>query len=129
MAVGTGKIDEMPVVKDLKDFNQKSGNLLERLIFNHRLMVVIVCVLVTLLLAYQATKLVFNASFEKMLPAESPLHQELPGEQGGPAGTGQFDPGGGGEHQAATSSIPSTWMCCGRSTTISCSPRGWTAPG
>ncbi len=24
---------------------------------------------------------------------------------------------------------PSTWMCCGRSTTISCSPPGWTAPG
>ena len=28
MAVGMEKIDEMPVVKDLKDFDQRSGNLL-----------------------------------------------------------------------------------------------------
>ncbi|MDD2735569.1 MAG: MMPL family transporter [Desulfuromonadaceae bacterium] len=72
MAVGTGKIDEMPVVKDLQDFNQKSGNLLERLIFNNRLVVMAICVAVTLLLGYQATKLVFNASFEKMLPQSHP---------------------------------------------------------
>ncbi|HWT80803.1 MAG TPA: MMPL family transporter, partial [Candidatus Methylomirabilis sp.] len=72
MAVGTGKIDEMPVVKELKDFDQKSGNILERLIFNHRLVVMAVCLVVTLVLAWQATKLVFNASFEKMLPQSHP---------------------------------------------------------
>ncbi|HWU37693.1 MAG TPA: MMPL family transporter [Candidatus Acidoferrum sp.] len=72
MAVGTGKIDEMPVVKDIKDFDRKSGNWLERLIFNHRLVVMAVCVVVTLVLAWQATKLVFNASFEKMLPQSHP---------------------------------------------------------
>ena len=72
MAVGMGKMEEMPVIKDPKDFDNKSGNLLERLIFNNRMVVMIVCVVVTLLLAYQTTKLVFNASFEKMLPQSHP---------------------------------------------------------
>ena len=86
MAVGMGKTEEMPVVKELKDFDQKSGNLLERLIFNNRLVVMIACVLVTLLLAYQTTRIVFNASFEKMLPQSHPYiknylanKQDLPG--------------------------------------------------
>ena len=72
MAVGMGKTEEMPVVKDLKDFDQKTGNILERLIFNNRLVVMAVCVAITALLGYQATKLVFNASFEKMLPQSHP---------------------------------------------------------
>ncbi len=72
MAVGTGNIDEMPIVKDLRDFDRTSGNRLERLIFNNRLVVMAVCIAVTLLLAYQTTKLVFNASFEKMLPQSHP---------------------------------------------------------
>ncbi len=72
MAVGTGKIDEMPVVKDLRNFDRKSGNWLERLIFNNRSAMMVVCVAVTLLLGYQATKIVFNASFEKMLPQSHP---------------------------------------------------------
>ena len=72
MAVGMGKTEEMPVVKDPKDFDNKSGNLLERLIFNNRMAVMIACVVVTALLAYQTTKTVFNASFEKMLPQSHP---------------------------------------------------------
>ena len=72
MAVGTGKTEEMPVVKDPGDFDQKSGNWLERLIFNNRMAVMVACVVVTVLLAYQTTKTVFNASFEKMLPQSHP---------------------------------------------------------
>ncbi|GAB7027483.1 efflux RND transporter permease subunit [Geotalea toluenoxydans] len=86
MAVGTGNTEEMPVVKELKDFDQKSGNWLERLIFNNRLAVMIACVVVTLALAYQTTRIVFNASFEKMLPQSHPYiknylanKQDLPG--------------------------------------------------
>ena len=72
MAVGSGKMDEMPVVKDIREFDHNSGNWLERLIFNNRPVVMAVCVVVTLVLAFQATKLVFNASFEKMLPQSHP---------------------------------------------------------
>ncbi|MDD2736332.1 MAG: MMPL family transporter [Desulfuromonadaceae bacterium] len=73
MAVGMDKLEDMPVVKELKDFDQSSGNLLERLIFNNRILVVAVCALVTLALAYQTTKIVFNASFEKMIPQSQPF--------------------------------------------------------
>jgi len=61
--------DAMPVVRTLAEFDQNSGNLLERLVFNNRLAMVIICGIVTLLLGYAAaTKLVLNASFEKMIP-------------------------------------------------------------
>ncbi len=72
MSVEVRKIDQMPVVKDIKDFDQASGNILERIIFNNRLMIVIACVIVTLVLAFQASKLVVNASFEKMIPHNQP---------------------------------------------------------
>ncbi|HSB26095.1 MAG TPA: MMPL family transporter, partial [Burkholderiaceae bacterium] len=53
-----------------------SGNLLERLVFNNRLLLIIVCAIVTIGLAYAAaTKLVLNASFEKMIPRGHPYIQ------------------------------------------------------
>ncbi len=66
------KIDEMPVVKDLKDFDIKSGNVLERMIFNNRVLLIIVCTLITLVLGFQARKIVINASFERMIPQSQP---------------------------------------------------------
>ena len=63
----------MPVVRNLQDFDTKSGNALERLIFNNRLWMVVVCALVTVILGYfAATKLTLNASFEKMIPQSQP---------------------------------------------------------
>ena len=73
MSVGASDLDVMPVVPELKDFDQKSGNALERLVFNHRLWMVIACALVTVILGYfAATRLTLNASFEKMLPQSQP---------------------------------------------------------
>lgn len=68
MSTNTEKIDDMPVVRDLNDFNRKSGNWLERSIFNNRVLVIFICLVITVLMAYQATKIVFNASFDKMIP-------------------------------------------------------------
>ena len=63
----------MPAIRDLADFNPRSGNLLERLVFNNRLLLVVVCAILTLVLGYvAATKLVLNASFEKMIPQSQP---------------------------------------------------------
>src|SRR6516164_5140002 len=65
--------DTMPVVRGLAEFDRSSGNLLERIVFNNRLAMVIVCAVVTLVLGYlAATKLVLNASFEKMIPQSQP---------------------------------------------------------
>ncbi|AMO24124.1 RND family transporter [Ramlibacter solisilvae] len=68
----TTQIDDMPVVRELKDFDRSSGNWLERLVFNHRLFVVLACVLATLVLGWQATRLTLNAAFEKTIPQHQP---------------------------------------------------------
>ncbi len=76
----------MPVIPNLRDFDVRSGNLAERVIFNHRLPVLLLCVLVTLVLAFFASKLEVNASFDRMIPTSSPYirnyldnRKELPG--------------------------------------------------
>lgn len=51
-------------------FDSNSGSLIERMIFNHRLVIVLLCALATVLLGFQATKLSLNAAFEKMIPTQ-----------------------------------------------------------
>ncbi len=63
------------VVKSLVDFDQSSGNIFERLLFNNRLIVVGVCLLITVLLGLQALNLNLNASYEKMIPSKHPFVQ------------------------------------------------------
>tara|TARA_R110001583_G_scaffold194676_1_gene366218 strand:- start:11673 stop:14138 length:2466 start_codon:yes stop_codon:yes gene_type:complete len=71
----TNDVEAMPVVRNIKDFDQKSGNLLERLVFNNRRLMIFFSVVITLFLAWQATHLVVNAGYEKMLPQEHPYIQ------------------------------------------------------
>lgn len=66
---------DMPVVSDLSQFDKSSGNMLERIVFNHRLLVILICVVVTAFLGWNATKLPVNASFEKMIPQSHPFIQ------------------------------------------------------
>jgi len=54
------------------DFDPRSGSLVERALFNHRLLVVLCCAIVTVLLGWQATRSQLNASFEKTIPARHP---------------------------------------------------------
>lgn len=51
-------------------FNRRSGSLLERTIFNHRAIVLLLCLIATMLLGWQATRLKVNAGFEKMIPLQ-----------------------------------------------------------
>ncbi len=64
---------EPAVIAHLEHFDRNSGSLAERLLFNNRLVVVIVCLLLTAVLGMQATKLTLNAGFEKMLPTGHPF--------------------------------------------------------
>ena len=68
-------IEAMPVVRDLKDFDLKSGNRLERLIFNNRVAVMLACLVVTIVLGFMAVQVSLNASYEKMLPVGHPYIQ------------------------------------------------------
>jgi predicted RND superfamily exporter protein len=53
-------------------FDPGSGSWLERLLFNHRPVIVVLCILVTLLLGWQASRLTLNASYEKTIPQSHP---------------------------------------------------------
>ncbi|PXX54676.1 hypothetical protein SAMN05660489_05713 [Pseudomonas sp. LAMO17WK12:I10] len=71
--MGNYNLDTMPVIRELKGFDALSGDVLERLIFNNRLLVVLTCLIVTVLLSYfAATRLTLNANFEKMIPQSQP---------------------------------------------------------
>lgn len=72
MSAITDPLDAMPVVKNLEDFDQSSGNWLERLVFNHRLPLLVLCAVISVLAIWQAFNLPVNASFEKMIPQNQP---------------------------------------------------------
>ncbi|PPA01789.1 RND transporter, partial [Pseudomonas sp. MWU12-2312b] len=76
--MGNIKQDTMPVIRDLRDFDQRSGNRLERWVFNHRPLFMLFMVIVTLLLGYMAlTRLELRPSFEKMIPQSQPYIQNF----------------------------------------------------
>ena len=53
---------DLPVIADLHEFDFSSGTFLERLVFNHRPVVMILCLITTLVLGYQATKIQLQAA-------------------------------------------------------------------
>jgi predicted RND superfamily exporter protein len=71
MTIASG--DAAPVVRDLNDFDRASGSVVERALFNHRGLIVLLCLLVTAVLGWQAHKLELSASFEKTIPAKHPF--------------------------------------------------------
>ncbi|MFM0670090.1 efflux RND transporter permease subunit [Paraburkholderia sediminicola] len=54
-------------------FDRRSGGPVERLIFNHRALIVIVCILLTALFGARATRLEVNANFLNMIPQSHPF--------------------------------------------------------
>ncbi|NWL80935.1 RND transporter [Pseudomonas taiwanensis] len=66
---------DMPVISDPQQFDRASGNWLERLVFNHRGVVILLCALLTLFFGWSALKLPVNTSFEKMIPQSHPYIQ------------------------------------------------------
>ncbi len=63
---------EYPVIAKQQDFDRQSGSIIERLVFNHRWVIVLFCLLATVVLGVRSTQLQFNASFEKMIPTGHP---------------------------------------------------------
>ncbi|WP_432698180.1 efflux RND transporter permease subunit [Marinobacterium sp. YM272] len=72
----------------MKDFDSKSGSLLERAIFNHRPLIISICLLVTVLLGWQLQGLNFNSSFDKMIPGSHPFIENYRKHQDELAGLG-----------------------------------------
>ncbi|CAI8780314.1 efflux RND transporter permease subunit [Pseudomonas serbica] len=64
--------DHRRVVSERSQFDSNSGSALERLLFNHRGIIMLVCALLTVLCALQASKLQVNAGFEDIIPQSHP---------------------------------------------------------
>ncbi|WP_313024417.1 efflux RND transporter permease subunit [Pseudomonas lopnurensis] len=67
--------NQLPMIRDLKDFDRNSGHWLERLIFNNRLVVIALVAAITLFLGFHASRLQVQASFDDMLPHSHPYIQ------------------------------------------------------
>ncbi|MBD0681277.1 MULTISPECIES: efflux RND transporter permease subunit [unclassified Pseudomonas] len=71
--MGNIQQDTMPVICNLQDFDRSSGNRLERWVFNHRPLFMLLMAVITLVLGYMmATRLELRPSFEKMIPQSQP---------------------------------------------------------
>jgi len=65
----------MPVIKDPKDFDPKTGTVAEQIVFNNRAIIVGLCIILTVVFGYFATTLKLNANFEKTIPTSHPYIQ------------------------------------------------------
>lgn len=70
------------------EFDPRSGSSLERLLFNHRAWVVVLCALITAVLGWQVSRLSLNASFEKTIPTSHPYIQNYLAHQAELTGLG-----------------------------------------
>lgn len=68
-------VEVFPIIKDPKDFDDSTGMWMERLVFNNRLVILILCVLMTLAMGYFITGIQLNANFEKTIPTGHPYIQ------------------------------------------------------
>lgn len=62
-------------------FDPRSGSRLERFVFGHRRWLLALCLLITVLLGWQAARIVPNASFDGMLPMNHPYLQNYQAER------------------------------------------------
>lgn len=68
-----GQSNEGNTAASLAAFDQRSGNIIERLLFNNRLVIVGLCLLVTVFFGLQARHLSLNAAYDQMIPSGHPF--------------------------------------------------------
>jgi len=61
------------MIRHLEDFDTRSGRLTERLLFNNRIAVILICMAITVFLGMQSVNLGMSAAFEKMIPTSHPF--------------------------------------------------------
>lgn len=69
--------DNYPVIEDRQKFDEATGNRVERLIFNFRGLIIALIAIVSIGLGWQATNLVVNANFDRMIPSSHPYIQNF----------------------------------------------------
>lgn len=80
--------DAMPVVPRVEDFDRRSGNMIERIVFNNRRALILACLCLSVFLGWHALHLRVNASFERMIPQSHPYIQNYLNNQDALRGLG-----------------------------------------
>jgi predicted RND superfamily exporter protein len=62
-----------PAILDIMDFDRNSGSIVERVLFNNRPIILLICLFATIFFGFQATHAKLNASFDKMIPTGQPF--------------------------------------------------------
>ncbi len=65
--------DQAPAISDIVDFDHGSGSIVERLLFNNRPVILLICLVATLFFGFEATRVKLNASFDEMIPTQQPF--------------------------------------------------------
>lgn len=63
-------INKQLLTRALEDFDPYSGHFIERLIFNNRTVLIILCLALTVFFGYKSTQLSVSAAFSKMVPSQ-----------------------------------------------------------
>jgi predicted RND superfamily exporter protein len=61
-----------PVIANIDEFDKGSGSVIERILFNNRPIIMILCALITILLGFEATKVRLSANYAQMIPIHQP---------------------------------------------------------
>jgi len=72
MSTGHSQSSDFPTISRLEDFDTSSGSLLERIIFNNRALVLVVCFVATLGFAFLSARVTMSAAFSEMIPVTHP---------------------------------------------------------
>lgn len=73
MAHNESNLDSKPIISLREDFDHHSGSILERFIFNNRIFIVLICLLLTIFLGIHALKINITASYTSMMPQSNPF--------------------------------------------------------
>ena len=71
--MSSGEPDATATAARLASFDRRSGNLVERVLFNNRLIIVGLCLVITVFFGLQARHLTLNAAYDQMIPNGHPF--------------------------------------------------------
>lgn len=64
---------EMAVLANIDDFDKGSGSLFERILFNNRIVFLLICFVITAFLGYKTLEIRINADFNDTIPTHQPF--------------------------------------------------------
>jgi predicted RND superfamily exporter protein len=64
---------QAPVISSIDDFDRGSGSIVERILFNNRPIILVICAALTIFFAFMAVRAKLNADYDQMIPTHQPF--------------------------------------------------------